>query len=217
MSQATSPRISILGDGISTFAGVTAKVGSFYSETYRSYSGFGTAEGTWWMQVVHKLGGSLVANNSSHGSYISYVGQYPALLNGRIRTLATEEATPEMILLYSGINDATNDVPLDAFRRDYTETLTKLKKFYPDAEVWCGTLCLGRPPVDNRPYLVPPEAFGNVEAYNQVIRECVQDSGCHLADLAAAGVTYDTVNGLHPNKDGMTEFAEGWVKILQGK
>jgi lysophospholipase L1-like esterase len=71
--------------------------------------------------------------------------------------------------------------------------------------------------VDNRPYLVPPEAFGNVEAYNQVIRECVQDSGCHLADLAAAGVTYDTVNGLHPNKDGMTEFAEGWVKILQGK
>jgi lysophospholipase L1-like esterase len=215
MSQASSPRISILGDGISTFASVTGKLGAFYSETYRSYCGFDTPDATWWMQVVEKLGGTFVANNSSHGSYISYVGQYPAFLNGRIRKLATEDATPDMILLYSGINDATNDVPLDAFKRDYTQALTNLKKFYPDAQVWCGTLCVGQPPADGRPYLVPPEAFQNIEPYNEVIRECVKEAGCNLADLAAQGTTYSTVNGLHPDKAGMVEFADGWLKILK--
>ncbi|MFR6379230.1 MAG: hypothetical protein ACLUNZ_04865 [Evtepia sp.] len=46
MSQATAPKISILGDGISTFEGYTPRVGSFYSPSYASYSGFNTAEGT---------------------------------------------------------------------------------------------------------------------------------------------------------------------------
>ena len=40
MSQATAPKISILGDGISTFEGYTPRVGSFYSPSYASYSGF---------------------------------------------------------------------------------------------------------------------------------------------------------------------------------
>ena len=56
MSQATAPKISILGDGISTFEGYTPRVGSFYSPSYASYSGFNTAEGTWWMQAIEQLG-----------------------------------------------------------------------------------------------------------------------------------------------------------------
>ena len=46
MSQATAPKISILGDGISTFEGYTPRLGSFYSPSYVSYSGFDSAEGT---------------------------------------------------------------------------------------------------------------------------------------------------------------------------
>ena len=57
MSQATAPKISILGDGISTFEGYTPRLGSFYSPSYVSYSGFDSAEGTWWMQAIKKLGG----------------------------------------------------------------------------------------------------------------------------------------------------------------
>lgn len=47
--------ISILGDDRSTFEGVTPKIGSFYSPSYVSYAGFATPEGTWWMQLIHRL------------------------------------------------------------------------------------------------------------------------------------------------------------------
>lgn len=77
MSQATAPKISILGDGISTFEGYTPKVGSFYSPSYASYSGFNTAEGTWWMQAIEQLGGRFLCNNSFTGSYVCYTATIP--------------------------------------------------------------------------------------------------------------------------------------------
>ena len=91
--------ISILGDDRSTFEGVTPKIGSFYSPSYVSYAGFATPEGTWWMQLIHRLGGQLLVNNSFAGSHISCAGNYAACLPGRIRSLATEaaaEQTPAM-------------------------------------------------------------------------------------------------------------------------
>lgn len=157
MSQATSPRISILGDGTSTFDGYTPTVGSVYSSRYLNYSGFGTVDGTWWMQVINKLGGTFVGNSSFADSFVSYVGLYPAVLNGRIRKLATDEVTPNMILVYTGINDAANDAPLDKFKRDCLEMLNKLKTFYPDAEIWYGTLCKGEDPIASRPRYIKPE------------------------------------------------------------
>ena len=70
--------ISILGDDRSTFEGVTPKIGSFYSPSYVSYAGFATPEGTWWMQLIHRLGGQLLVNNSFAGSHISCAGNYAA-------------------------------------------------------------------------------------------------------------------------------------------
>ena len=88
--------ISILGDDRSTFEGVTPKIGSFYSPSYVSYAGFATPEGTWWMQLIHRLGGQLLVNNSFAGSHISCAGNYAACLPGRIRSLATEAAAPDL-------------------------------------------------------------------------------------------------------------------------
>lgn len=217
MSQATSPRISILGDGTSTFEGYTPTVGSVYSSRYLNYSGFGTADGTWWMQVIDKLGGSLAGNNSFVGSYISYAGHYPAVLNGRLRDLAKDGVSPDMILVYTGINDAANDIPLDKFKRDCLEMLNKLKTFYPEAEVWCGTICTGEDPIASRPRFIPLEQLQNLEPYNEIIRECVKETGCHLVDLAAQGVTYSSTDGIHPDKEGMVTFANAWLKNLQGE
>lgn len=215
MSQATAPKISILGDGISTFEGYTPRLGSFYSPSYVSYSGFDSAEGTWWMQAIKKLGGSVLCNNSFSGSYVSYLGHYAAMLPGRIRNLATEEDSPDMILIYTGINDVANDIPLDAFQRDYTDMLQKIHRFHSGAEIWAGTLCMGQAPSSGRPYYIEPEHFQNIDAYNTVIRTCVKAEHAHLVDLAAHGVTYETVNGLHPNKAGMVTFADAWVDLIK--
>lgn len=215
MSQATAPKISVLGDGISTFEGYTPKVGSFYSPSYVSYSGFDTVEGTWWMQAIKKLGGEYLRNNSFAGSYVSYKGHYSAALPGRIRDLATEDASPDMILVYTGTNDAANDIELDAFHQDLSEMIRNLKRFHPHAQIWLGTLCRGQAPENGRPYFIEPEHLENFESYNQRIRACAKEANVHVADLAAKGVTYATVNGIHPTKEGMITFGDAWADLLK--
>lgn len=217
MSQTNSPRISILGEGTSTFEGITLKAGSLYSERYLSYSGFGTVDGTWWMQLAKLMGGSILGNNSVQGSYVSYKGHYPITLNGRIRSLGNEEASPDLILVYSGINDVANDIPQDAFRQDYTEALTKLHKFFPDAQVWVGTIVTGDAPSPNRIVAYPPETLTHLDEYNQIIREVVEATGCNLADFAAQKLTFPTVDGYHPDAAGMTIWAHAWLDNIQGK
>ena len=103
MSQMTAPKISVLGDGISSFEGYVPRQASFYSPSYVSYSGFDTPDGMWWMQLTKMLGGEFLANSAYAGSHVSYAGHYSACLPRRIRSLATEEASPDIILAYSGI------------------------------------------------------------------------------------------------------------------
>ena len=136
------------------------------------------------------------------GSYVSYLGHYAAMLPGRIRNLATEEDSPDMILIYTGINDVANDIPLDAFQRDYTDMLQKIHRFHPGLRSGPVPFCMGQAPSSGRPYYIEPEHFQNIDAYNTVIRTCVKAEHAHLVDLAAHGVTYETVNGLHPQQSG---------------
>ena len=137
--------ISILGDDRSTFEGVTPKIGSFYSPSYVSYAGFATPEGTWWMQLIHRLGGQLLVNNSFAGSHISCAGNYAACLPGRIRSLATEAAAPDLVLVCTGLNDVAHRVDLGAFRRDCRDMVQKLAAQYPAAQIWVGTITVGKP------------------------------------------------------------------------
>lgn len=131
MSQHASPRISVHGDGISTFAGVTDNTLSYYFDRSSATSGFSTADGTWWMKTVQLMGGSFVGNGSAHGSYVSMTGQYPAFLPGRIRKLQDGDVTPELILVYTGINDVIDNIELEPFRRDYAKMLENLKSSSP--------------------------------------------------------------------------------------
>ena len=214
MSQATAPKVSVLGDGISTFEGYTPRLGSWYSPSYISYSGFGTPEETWWMLVTQQIGGTFLKNNSFSGSHVSYAGHYAAVLPGRIRGLATEEESPDIVLIYTGINDVIHDIELDKFRRDYLDMLQKVQKFHPGVQVWAGTLVLGQNPNNRLPYATP-ESLANLEDYNKIIRDCVKEAGCHLVDLAAQNITYDSVNGVHPTKEGMVTFANAWAEAIK--
>ena len=60
--------------------------------------------------------------------------------------------------------------------------------------------------------MFPEYLNGNAfEDYNQAIRTAAQKYRCHLVDLAAMGVAYDSVDGIHPNAMGMQQLAEGWI------
>lgn len=194
--------ISILGDDRSTFEGVTPKIGSFYSPSYVSYAGFATPEGTWWMQLIHRLGGQLLVNNS-----------YAACLPGRIRSLATEAAAPDLVLVCTGLNDVAHRVDLGAFRRDMVQ---KLAAQYPAAQIWVGTITVGKP--SQGPWYLDPATLGDRADYNAVLRQCVAEAGpsVHLADLTPIDGGYETVNGTHPNRAGMVTFADGWYQAMAG-
>ena len=120
-----------------------------------------------------------------------------------------------MIFIYTGLNDAANAVPTDLFQRDYEEMLSRVQKFFPEAKVWVGTLMVGDAPTGGRPYYIEPECFETLQDYNAVIRDCAKKFGVNVVDLAELHSSYETVNGLHPNKKGMTQFAALWLEAMK--
>ena len=73
---------------------------------------------------------------------------------------------------------------------------------------------MGQNPNNRLPYATP-ESLANLEDYNKIIRDCVKEAGCHLVDLAAQNFTYDSVNGVHPTKEGMVTFANAWAEAIK--
>lgn len=166
------------------------------------------------MQLTKLLGGEFLANNAYAGSHVSYAGHYSACLPRRIRSLATEDASPDIILVYAGINDVAHSIDLDKFQRDYREMLDSLKKFHPDAQIWVGTIVVGK---ECEPYYLDPVPLKKRGEYNAIIHQCVEEAGdrVHLVDLSSIDGVYETVNGTHPNKKGMTTFAQAWYEAMK--
>lgn len=215
MSIYHEPYISILGDSISTLVGYTPAESVFYDPTYARSTGVTSAEDTWWMKVIHGLGGQLLVNNSYAGSTISMKGYRPAAAFSRIRMLETQEARPDYILVYSGLNDVASRVEPEDFYRYYLEMLRQLKTQYPQAEIWCGTLTRG--------FQVNPDfpSFFNwndclpLSEYNNGIRRAVSETGCLLADLDAFSLPHATFDSAHPNTEGMTTLSELWLRCIK--
>ena len=89
----------------------------------------------------------------------------------------------------------------------------ELLKTYPEAEIWCATLPEGREvdPMDQFFFNVDGRISG--EVYSNIIRRLAEEKGVNVADLAAYG-TYETIDGVHPNRQGMKDLAAMWMKDL---
>ena len=99
------------------------------------------------------------------------------------------------------------------FQIAYERMLWTMKGRYPKAQLYCATIGCG---VLNGQNMFPEYLNGNAfEDYNQAIRTAAQKYRCHLVDLAAMGVAYDSVDGIHPNARGMQQLAEGWIRGIE--
>ena len=211
-------RFSVLGDSVSTFQGCTPASGVYYAPSTGTVTGVHSAEDTWWMQVIRARNGVLLSNNSWSGSTISAAGNLGACSEGRIRKLSVGEEAPDRILVFSGLNDISRYISLETFRQDYALMLRRIRSRYPDAVVSCGTLVtgyLGEPPLFPR-----LSYFGQrLAEYNQAIRDAAEETGAHLADLAALdGICesrYESMDGLHPTGTGMRQLAQLWLRCLE--
>ena len=100
---------------------------------------------------------------------------------------------------------------LSVFSVAYGAMLDKLRSNYPNAQIWCFTLCASGykkgKPIDFYYY---PGGY-HMEEYCKVIKECASSRGCATIDLYSSVTPFDTIDGYHPNKDGMKSISQGAI------
>ena len=198
--------ISILGDSISTYKDVSNDRNANQTLGINPY--FYCApfplEKTYWMRVIQTFGLDLCVNNSWSGGNLSGIGDESAGVN-RAKHLSRDDGTvPDLVILFMGINDLGRGVNLSVFATDYEQTLKKIQAQYPQAFICCVNL------PDRDPYFKP-----RTEAFNQAIDAAIERVGARVfvADLFHSRLNNDnyymnTVDGLHPDEDGMKIIAE---------
>ncbi len=220
---------SVLGDSLSALEGYTEpQDAAFYDRGNKLLSGVILPSDTWWGQVINHLGGQLLVNNSIAGSTVCWNPLYEiqsyACSDERTSSLGKMGLTPDVILVCIGTNDWGRGTPIEVenaenkeryFKDAYKTMLSKLRKNYPNAELWCNTLAVSRcdaSPDFSFPYLYRGR---HIEEYCQAIKECAKEFNCRLIDLYEIAKPYDTIDCFHPNAEGMKTISEGYIKALE--
>lgn len=96
---------------------------------------------------------------------------------------------------------------LEEFAQAYGETLAAIKRAYPRCDVWCCTLCPGR--LVGRDTTTFAWRFRGLalDEYNDAIRQQARLHECFVADVRALGYDYEAIDGTHPTRRGMAQFA----------
>ena len=199
-------KLSILGDSISTYKDVSNDINaneSLYPNPYFYRLPF-PLEKTYWMLLIEKLGLSLCVNNSWSGGNLSGKDNSSSGLNRANFLSHNDKTVPDIIIIFMGTNDLGRKVAPQIFEEDYKSTLKTVKNKYPDAKVCCVN-------IPDRDIVMKPQA----EIFNKIISDAVDEAGENffLADLFRSRLNNDfyymnTVDGLHPDEDGMRIIAE---------
>ena len=161
-------------------------------------------ERTYWHRVMDSLGLTLCVNNSWSGGCLSGRDNPDSGLNRAYHLSRDDGASPDIIIVFMGINDLGRGVDPLIFAKDYKATLEILKKTYSGASVCCVNL--------------PDRDISlrkRTEIFNDAISTAVKEAGdgFFVADLFGSRLNNDfyymnTTDGLHPDEDGMRIIAE---------
>lgn len=234
----TGMKLSILGDSISTFKGWIPEGNLVF---YPENGAVKDVAQTWWKIVLDELGLTLCANGSSSGSASFGYSQEADPMYGcsdhRISQLAGAGGeAPDIIIVYMGTNDvlmsaaigdndglqAVGEGLVGSLSDGYTMILDKIKRQYPQAQVYCCTLLpMGDWGTTEAQPFVPFVNGQNVtsEAYSERIRLIAGNRGLPVIDLEKCGITIDnmaemTADGVHPTAEGMRLIADAVKKCL---
>lgn len=199
-------KISILGDSISTYEGVsndasantdTAYNPCFYREPF-------PIEKTYWKRLIDDLGLSLCVNNSWSGGNLSGQDDPDSGVNRAANLTRNDGMSPDIIIVFMGINDLGRGVDVSVFSEDYKRALLTIKEQHPKAAVCCVN-------IPDRDIFLKNRA----EAFNDAIESAVKSAGENffVADLFSSRLSGDfyymnTLDGLHPDEDGMKIIAQ---------
>lgn len=228
-------KFSILGDSISTLAGYNPKgYKVFYDDENCEKSGVKEMQDTWWGKVIDFFGGELLVNNSWSGSRVTRLPNNENLFpsgcsDERTGKLHINNVTPDVVIVYIGTNDwafgaeldgtrlLTDELNMQYFAAAYETMLEKIKTNYPNAEIWCCTLNTTVMSL-NQFFKFPYEYGGmHIEEYNQIIKNTADMYNCKVIDLYSYHIPYDSIDGSHPNADGMNTLATLMIREIGGK
>ncbi len=233
-------KISILGDSISTYDGWSNNVehnftmGSnyiFYSATnpYKPGADF-PVENTWWHKVSHNSEFDFCVNNSVSGSRVNMEASHVTRPQNLHNTTTGE--TPDIIIIYIGINDWAASVPLGSYDGSgelpatlstfsvmYANIIKQAKEAYPEVEIYCCTLLAEQSRGTNG----VNGAGVSIKQYNNTIATIAGNMGATVIDLYEdSGITFGnlsqyTLDMLHPNTEGMQLIADTVLDVLSSK
>lgn len=199
-------KVSILGDSISTYRGVSNDTGArqdIGENPFRYQLPF-PLEKTYWQRVINHFGMELCVNNSWSGGNLTGFHNPDAGVNRSKRLAKDDGTTPDLVLLFMGINDLGRGVDVKLFFVDYLHTLENIRQLHPNAQICCINL------PDRDPRLKMRSV-----AFNATIADAVakMGEGVFIADLFGSKLNNDfyydnTTDGLHPDEDGMRYIAE---------
>ncbi len=207
-------KLSILGDSLSTYRGISndaaANVSTCWNPCY--YRNQFPPEHTYWGRVMTEFGLTLCVNNSWSGGNLSGRSDLSAGVNRAHRLARNDGTMPDVIIVCMGINDLGRNVPVEVFASDYERTLQIIRQQYPAAMVCCVNL------PDRDVYLKR-----RAEQFNEAIAQAVETvgDGCFIADFFHSRMNNDTyywntLDGLHPDADGMGMIAEVVCDAIRG-
>lgn len=210
-------KLSILGDSISTYRGVSNDSTANYTIRHNPYFYYlpFPLEKTYWMRLITELEMELCVNNSWSGGNLSGEFDLNSGVNRAHHLSRDDGVKPDIIIVFMGINDLGRNVPVDIFAKDYEKTLEIIKAEHPKAKVCCVNL---------------PDRYADfksrTELFNQAINIAAKKSGKNffVADLFGSRLNNDfyynnTVDGLHPDEDGariISEVVIGAFKAFEG-
>lgn len=204
-------KVSILGDSISTYKGISndRSANLSISQNPYFYSPPFPEEKTYWAMLIRNLGLELCVNNSWSGGNLCGRENPNSGVN-RASYLSRESGeVPDLVIVFMGINDLGRGIDAEIFSADYNAALSLIREKYPNADICCVNI------PDRDPFLK-----ARAEIFNAAISRAAEAYGGFVADLFSSRLNNDfyymnTVDGLHPDEDGMRIIAEIIEKAIR--
>lgn len=208
---------SVLGNSISTYSGyIPSGYANYYTPSRLS------VEDTWWMLLSAKEDLELASNASWAGSSVANKSGKNAnsffTSEMRINALAVN-GIPDVIFILGGTNDwgdnsgylgdypINDNYDLKTFRGAYSYLVVQLKKKYPNTSIICCSI------IPRRQSRTQKNSSGVTQMdIDESIKYICNLYNVHFIDMSVCGIEQNigafTIDGLHPNKDGMAIISE---------
>lgn len=217
---------SVVGDSISTLEGyIPEGYALYYDENNRRAAGVHSPADTWWGQVIDHFGGRLLVNNSWSGSTVSYHAEFTpgsfAQLDSRMSLLGRDGIAPDVVMIYMGVNDWASGTAIfpgegvteeESFDGSYRIMLRKIKKYCPDAEIWCITPAVSTMRGD--PSFEFPYFLGgrHLSEYVDTIKRVAREENCAVLDINDNDEIVEAIDGIHPDSEGMKTMSRAIIR-----